>query len=136
MYIYQRDGNDAGLWIPTHRLLAGAETRVIRKGAAILDGRGLLDHFMVNAKLPYNRYRLRARFTTTRRFGPYAAVESYFVREGVDTVRYYAGFRWLATRQSALEMGYIYDARRPELGPPRHIIETRFSYDGFRINRH
>jgi hypothetical protein len=53
----------------------------------------------------------------------------------MDTVRYSAGVRWLAARECTLEAGYLYDARRPWNGPPRHVIDTHVYFDSFRILR-
>ena len=39
--------------------------------------------------------------------------------------RYQGGVRWRGSRWATVECGYMYDARSPQLGPPRHGLVTQ-----------
>jgi hypothetical protein len=134
-YNCQRDKGDLTGWWTTHRLQGGVEASVLRKGRVAVNARGLLDRIMPQSAPDFNRYRARLRLSTTSRVGPYAGFECLFLRTGLTSVRYAAGLRWRATRDCALEGGYLYDARRTAVGPSRHVIETRLTFDGLRLYR-
>jgi hypothetical protein len=134
-YYYYQDGDDARRWHTTQRVFAGMEAPVFQRGRAEVDARVLVERYLPDYKADFTRYRPRVRVSSLRRLGPYAYVESFFVADGLDTLRYSAGVRWLATSRSTVEVGYLYERRRASLGPHRHVIDTHFYFDHFRHKR-
>jgi hypothetical protein len=73
----------------------------------------------------FSRFRHRLRLSTNGRIGPFAGAEWFFDRMGYLAGRYSGGLRWRCSSWSSLEIGYLYDARSPLLGAPRHGIVTQ-----------
>lgn len=134
-YYYYRDSDDAHHWRTTQRAFAGVEAPVFKHGRMEVETRLVAERYLPDYKADFTRVRPRARVSSLRRLGPYAYVESFFVADGIDTMRYSAGVRWLATRHSTLEVGYLCDRRRASLGPNRHIIDTHLYFDHFQLKR-
>lgn len=123
-YYYGRDEDTREEWQDSHRVFGGAETRVHRWGAATVAARGLVERFG-GGRPSFTRFRNRIRLSTDRRIGPYASGEWLWDAKGYLAGRYSGGLRWRCSSWASIEFGYIYDARSPQLGPPRHGVVTQ-----------
>ena len=124
-YYYGREEDTREEWQNSHRLFAGAEARLYRRGAVSVASRGLVERFVVSARPSFNRFRYRTRLSTDYRIGPYTSGESFWDANGYLATRYQGGLRWRGSRWASVEFGYMYDARSPQLGPSRHGVVTQ-----------
>lgn len=124
-YYYGREEDTREEWQNSHRVFAGAEARVYRRGAVSVTTRGLVERFATSARPSFNRYRYRLRLSTNQRIGPYTSGEWFWDAKGYLAGRYQGGLRWRGSRWAAVEFGYMYDARSPHLGPSRHGLVTQ-----------
>ena len=94
-----------------------------------LDTRGIVERLFVVDRPQFSRYRHRIRLSSERRVGAYFTSEWFFDANGYLSSRHGAGVRWKCSEWGALEIGYLYDARRPGIGEPRHVIVTQVTLD-------
>ncbi len=128
-YYYGKEEDSAQDWQNLHRIFGGVEIPVFRNRGLSVDTRGLVERFFVPDDAQFTRYRHRLRLRTGRRLGPYVSTEWFFDAAGYLSGRYSAGIRWQYGESGTLESGYLYDARRPGIGEPRHVIVTQFTLD-------
>lgn len=131
-YYYGKEEDSAEDWRNFHRVFAGAEVPIYRLGAVRVATRGLIERFLVVERPGFSRYRHRIRMETSRALGPYVASEWFFDAGGWLSGRYAAGLRWRSNDWSSIEVGYLYDQRRPSVGEPRHVIVTQFTIERLR----
>lgn len=124
-YYYGREEDTREEWQNSHRVFAGAEVRVYRRGAGSVASRGLVERFVTSARPSFNRFRHRTRLSTDYRIGPYTSGEWFWDAKGYLAARYQGGLRWRSSRWASVEFGYMYDARSPQLGPSRHGVVTQ-----------
>ncbi len=124
-YYYGRDEDTHEEWHNSHRVFSGAEVPVYRNGAVSVAARGLVERFVTSARPSFTRFRHRLRLSTDSRVGPYASGEWFWDAKGYLAGRYSGGLRWRGSSWASIEFGYIYDARSPQLGPPRHGVVTQ-----------
>lgn len=124
-YYYGREEDTREEWQDSHRLFGGAEVRLYRRGAVTVAARGLAERFLREGRPDLTRLRQRVRLSTRHRIGPYTSGEWFWDLKGYLASRYQGGLRWRASRWLAIEAGYMYDARSPQLGPPRHGLVTQ-----------
>ena len=125
-YYYGKEEDAAEEWRNFHRIFSGVEVPVFQRRKASVATRGLVERFISDARPDFTRFRQRVRYSTTDRIGPYAQGEWFFDAKGYLSGRYSGGLRWRWTRSSWVELGYLYDVRRPEIGPSRHVFVTNF----------
>jgi len=123
-YYFGKEEDTREEWQESHRGFGGVEAGVYSKGAVSVAARGLVERFAAAGRPGFTRLRGRLRLTTGGRIGPYASTEWFFDRKGYLAGRYSGGLRWRWSSWSSLEAGYMYDARNPALGVPRHGIVT------------
>ena len=128
-YYYGKEEDSAEDWQNSHRIFAGIEAPVYGGRGVAIDTRGVVERFFVVDRPEFSRYRHRLRLRTTGRLGPYVSTEWFFDTNGYLSGRYGAGLRWRCAESSTLEVGYLYDARRADIGEPRHVIVTQFTLD-------
>lgn len=128
-YYYGKEEDSAEDWRNFHRIFAGAEVPLYRNRALNVETRGVAERFLAGDGRQFSRYRHRVRLRTAGRVGPYVTSEWFFVRDGLLSGRYGAGVRWRLAARASMEIGYLYDARRPAIGEPRHVIVTQFTLD-------
>lgn len=128
-YYYGKEEDAAEDWRNFHRVFGGLEVPVFRTKQMSVATRGLVERFLVGDQPGFTRYRHRIRLSTDRTIGPYVAAEWFFDAGGWLSARYAAGLRWRCNAWSSLEMGYLYDKRRPSVGEPRHVIVTQFTIE-------
>ena len=128
-YYYGKEEDSAEDWRNFHRLFIGIEVPLYRGLGLRLDTRGIVERFFVVDSPQFSRYRHRVRLRSERRLGPYIASEWFFDANGYLSGRYGAGVRWKYAESGAFEIGYLYDARRPTIGEPRHVIVTQVTLD-------
>lgn len=124
-YYYGREEDTREEWQNSHRVFAGAEARLYRRGAVSVATRGLVERFATGARPSFNRFRHRIRLSTSHRIGPYASGEWFWDAKGYLAGRYQGGVRWRGAKWAAVGFGYMYDARSPHLGPSRHGLVTQ-----------
>jgi len=129
-YYYGKEEDAADDWRNFHRVFGGVEVPVYRGKELSVATRGLVERFFVSDRSGFTRYRHRIRLATQKRIGPYVAGEWFFDGDGWLSGRYAAGIRWRCNRWSSVEVGYLYDQRRPSVGEPRHVIVTQFTLEG------
>ncbi len=134
-YYYGRDEDTREEWRSFHRLFGGAETRVRQWGAATLAARGLAERFWGGGRPAFTRLRNRIRLTMDGRIRPYLSGEWFWDTQGYLAGRYSVGLRWRCCRWASVEIGYLYDARSAQLGPPRHGVVTQLRLDPRRGRR-
>jgi hypothetical protein len=128
-YYYGKEEDSAEEWRNFHRVFTGVEVPLYRGSRLRVDTRGVVEHF-VPVDLPqFSRYRHRFRVRSERRIGPYVGGEWFFIAQGYLSSRYTFGVRWKCAELVAVEVGYLYDARRASIGEPRHVIVTQFTFD-------
>ncbi len=123
-YYYGKEEDTREEWRDSHRVFSGAEARVYGKGAVSVAARGLVERFIARSRPDFTRFRQRIRLSTDRRIGPFASGEWFLDVKGYLAGRYSGGLRWRCWSWSSVEFGYLYDARSPLLGVPRHTIIT------------
>ena len=128
-YYYGKEEDSANEWQNKHRIFGGIEVPVYSGRRVGIDTRGLIERFFVADGPEFNRYRQRLRLRTGGRLGPYVSTEWFFDASGYLSSRQGAGLRWRCTESATLEFGYLYDARRANIGEPRHVIVTQFTLD-------
>lgn len=128
-YYYGKEEDSANAWQNSHRVFAGIEVPVYGGHGVAVDTRGVVERFFVADSPGSSRYRHRLRLRTAGRLGPYVSTEWFFDANGYLSGRYGAGLRWRCAESGTLEFGYLYDARRPTIGEPRHVIVTQFTLD-------
>jgi hypothetical protein len=128
-YYYGKEEDSAEDWQNLHRIFGGVEVPVLRRRGISVDTRGIVERFFVPDRQQFTRYRHRLRLRTDRRIGPYVSSEWFFAADGYLSGRYGAGICWRCAESGTLEFGYLYDARRPTIGEPRHVIVTQFTLD-------
>lgn len=124
-YYYGRDEDTREEWQNSHRMFSGAEARVYQNGAVSVASRGLVEKFVTSARPSFTRFRYRIRLSAGRKVGPYTSGEWFWDAKGYLAGRYSGGLRWPGSGWASLEIGYMYDARSPQLGPPRHGVVTQ-----------
>lgn len=124
-YYYGREEDTREEWQNSHRVFAGVEAPVYRRGAVAVVSRGLVERFVTASRPSFNRFRHRVRLTTSYRVGPFTSGEWFWDAKGYLAARYQGGVRWRGSRWATVECGYMYDARSPHLGPPRHGVVTQ-----------
>ncbi len=123
-YYYGREEDTREEWQNSHRVFGGAELRIYRRGAVSVASRGLVERFVTTSRPSFNRYRFRTRLSANYPIGPFTSGEWFWDARGYLATRYQAGLRWRASKWASVELGYMYDARSPQLGPPRHGMVT------------
>ncbi len=123
-YYYGREEDTREEWQNSHRVFAGAETRVYRQGTLSVASRALVERFATGDRPSFTRFRYRIRASTDLRIGPYTSGEWFWDAKGYLAGRYQGGVRWRGSKWASLEFGYIYDARSSQLGPSRHGAVT------------
>ncbi|MCL5098903.1 MAG: DUF2490 domain-containing protein [Candidatus Omnitrophica bacterium] len=128
-YYYGKEEDSSDEWQNKHRIFGGLEVPVYGGHGVAIDTRGLVERFFVPDSPAFNRYRQRFRLRTDGRLGPYLSTEWFFDANGYLSSRHGAGLRWRCAESVTLEFGYLYDARRANIGEPRHVIVTQFTLD-------
>ena len=128
-YYCGKEEDSAEDWQNSHRIFAGIEAPVYRGCGVAIDTRGVVERFFVVDRPEFTRYRHRLRLRTSGRLGPYVSTEWFFDANGYLSGRHGAGLRWRCAESSTLEVGYLYDARRADIGEPRHVIVTQYTLD-------
>lgn len=111
-------------FIGGHRLFGGAEIAVVEARRFSIDQRFLAERFLPDAAADYNRYRLRSRLSVKGSVGPYTSHEFLFDARGWRSNRHSAGIRWSALPAVQIDLGYLYEHRRADVGPGRHMWLT------------
>lgn len=124
-YYYGREEDTREEWQNSHRVFSGAEARVSRKSGVSVAVRGLVERFATGGRPSFTRFRNRVRLSTDHRIGPFASGEWFWDVKGYLAGRYSSGLRWRSSNWASMEFGYLYDARSPHLGPPRHGVVTQ-----------
>lgn len=124
-YYYGREEDTREEWQNSHRTFAGAEARMYRRDAVSVAYRGLVERFVTGSRPSFNRFRHRIRLSTSHRIGPYTSGEWFWDAKGYLAGRYQGGVRWRRSKWASVELGYMYDARSPHLGPSRHGVVTQ-----------
>ena len=125
-YYYGKEEDATEEWRNFHRIFSGVEVPLFQTRKASVAARGLVERFISDARPDFTRFRQRVRYSTTSQIGPYAQGEWFFDAQGYLSSRYSGGLRWRWAASSWVEFGYLYDVRRPEIGPPRHVFVTNF----------
>ncbi len=125
-YYYGREEDSFEEWRNFHRIFGGVEAAAYRSRRGTVLGRSLVEQFFREERSGYTRHRHRVRFSPSGRVGPFAQGEWFFDSEGFLSARYSGGIRWRPARAAAIEVGYLYDARKAQLGPARHVLVTTF----------
>lgn len=128
-YYYGKEEDSAEDWRNFHRMFIGIEAPLHRSHGLRLDTRGIVERFFVVDHPQFSRYRHRIRLRSEGRVGPYFTSEWFFDANGYLSSRHGAGVRWKCAERGALEIGYLYDARRSTIGEPRHVIVTQVTLD-------
>ena len=113
-------------FIGGHRFFGGTELIAAETRRFSLDQRLLAERFVSDATEDFNRYRLRTRVSFKATLAPYTSHEFFFDARGWRSNRHSAGIRWSVTPGIQLDMGYLYEHRRPDAGPARHMWLTSF----------
>jgi len=111
-------------FIGGHRLFGGAEFDVAQSRRLAFDQRVILERFLSDAAPDFNRYRVRSRLTFKALLSPYTSHEFFFDAQGWRGNRHSAGVRWSPLRNVQVDLGYLYEARRAQVGPARHMLLT------------
>lgn len=111
-------------FIGGHRLFAGGEIVVIDTRRLSFDQRFLAERFLSDATDDFNRYRLRRRLSAKGSVAPYTSHELFLDARGWRSNRHSAGIRWTLLPAVQIDLGYLYEQRRPNVGPDRHIWLT------------
>jgi len=115
-------------FIGGHRFFGGPEFAVLATRRFSLDQRVLIERFLSNATPDFNRYRLRSRLSAKGVVAPYTSHEFFFDGLGWRSNRHSAGIRWSPLPALQLDFGYLYEHRRPEVGPARHMWLTSIHF--------
>ena len=127
-YYFGEDYDRHGAWAMSHRSFGGAEVGLANRQWFRLTSRAYVERFALYDKPDYFRHRARLRYTTAHKVAPVVVLEPFFDAHGLLTMRYSGGIRFTMTRGRALEVGYTYDQRRTNTGPPRHILTTHYVF--------
>lgn len=111
-------------FIGGHRFFGGGEVAVIEARRFAVDQRFLTERFLSDAAPDFNRYRLRSRLGVKGVMAPYTSHEFFFDAEGWRSNRHSVGIRWSPRRDIQIDLGYLYERRRPSVGPDRHMWLT------------
>jgi hypothetical protein len=111
-------------FIGGHRLFGGAEIAVADARRFSVDQRLLAERFLSDATADFNRYRFRSRLIAKGSVAPYTSHEFLFDARGWRSDRHSAGIRWKALPALQIDLGYVYEHRRADLGPSRHMWLT------------
>lgn len=115
-------------FIGGHRFFGGAEFAVVETRRFSLDQRVLIERFLSDAAPDFNRYRLRSRLSANGVVAPYTSHEFFFDALGWRSNRHSAGIRWSPLPALQIDLGYLYEHRRPEVGPARHMWLTSIHF--------
>lgn len=115
-------------FIGGHRLFGGADFTVVRNRHLAADLRGIAERFLSDAAPDFSRYRFRSRLSGRTRVAPTASYEVFLDRRGWRGDRYTGGVRWNVRSGIQVEVGYLYEHRRPDVGPHRHILTTSLQF--------
>jgi hypothetical protein len=111
-------------FIGGHRLFGGTEIAVVETRRISFDQRFLAERFLSDATDDFNRYRLRSRLSAKGWVAPYTSHEFFFDARGWRSNRHSAGIRWKALPAVQIDLGYLYEHRRAEIGTDRHMFVT------------
>lgn len=111
-------------FIGGHRLFAGGEIVVVETRRFSLDQRFLTERFLPDAADDFNRYRLRSRLSAEGSMAPYTSHEFFLDARGWRSNRHSAGIRWSLLPALQIDLGYLYEHRRADVGPSRHMLLT------------
>jgi hypothetical protein len=115
-------------FIGGHRLFGGAEIAVVDTARFSIDQRLLAERFLSDATADFNRYRFRSRLGAKGSLAPYTSHEFLFDAQGWRSNRHSAGIRWSALPAVQIDLGYLYEHRRADVGPGRHMWLTSFHW--------
>ena len=110
-----------------HRPFGGVEITLLQTNALKLEGRSLFERFLGSGS-DFNRVRNRLRVEARGKVAPYAGGEWFADARGSRGMRYSGGVRWEAGEQFEMDIGYFYEARRPDAGHNRHMFLTSFHF--------
>lgn len=128
-YYYAQQERKAGdAFIAGHRLFSGAEVSVAGYRRLAFDQRALVERLLSDAAPDFNRYRFRSRLSVNRPLAPYTSHEFFFDSQGWRSTRHSAGVRWSPIRGIQLDLGYLYEHRRLDVGQSRHILLTSLHF--------
>jgi hypothetical protein len=123
-YYTQQERSVDNDFIGGHRLFGGGEVVVIDAGRFSLDQRFLTERFLSDAADDFNRYRVRSRLSTKGLVAPYTTHEFFLDARGWRARRHSAGIRWTFSPAVQIDLGYLYEHRRADVGPNRHMWLT------------
>lgn len=115
-------------FIAGHRVFSGAEVAVAGNRRVAFDQRGLAERFLSDAAPDFSRYRFRSRLSVKAPVAPYTGLELFFDARGWRSTRHSAGIRWSPVRRVQLDLGYLYERRRHDIGGNRHLWLTSFHF--------
>jgi hypothetical protein len=109
------------------RPFAGGEVMIWGRGVEV-DGRSILERFLVAEEPDYFRFRNRVRVSLPRVRVWYAGVEIFVDANGVRSTRYSAGVRRTFRGSFIVDIGYFFEDRRPNPLGERHMFSTSFHW--------
>lgn len=111
-------------FIGGHRFFGGTEFVAFDARRFSFDQRALIERFLSDAAPDFSRFRLRSRLSAKGVVAPYTSHEFFFDAVGWRGNRHSAGIRWSPRQALQIDLGYLYEHRRPEVGPARHMWLT------------
>jgi hypothetical protein len=115
-------------YVAGHRFFSGAEVAVLDNRRVLLEQRFVAERFLSQATADFNRYRFRSRLSATGELAPYLAHEFFLDARGWRSNRHSAGIRWRPRAGIMVEFGYLYERRRQNVGPHRHVGLTTINW--------
>jgi hypothetical protein len=116
-------------FIAGHRFFGGGEVRVAGTRRVALGQRVLAERFLSAYSPDFTRYRARTQLTAAARVQPYLGHEIFFDAKGWRSGRTSSGVRWSPGRNVRVDLGYIYEHRRQDIGRDRHLWVTSVGYE-------
>ena len=115
-------------FIAGHRLFSSAEVAVAGNRRLGFDQRALVERLFSVAAPDFIRYRFRSRLSVKAPVAPYTSHEFFFDAQGWRSARHSAGIRWSPVRGVQIDLGYLYEHRRLDVGGNRHIWLTSLHF--------
>lgn len=128
-YYYARQQRKADRdFVAGHRFFGGAEVAAASYRRLSFDQRALAERFQSDAAPDFSRYRFRGRFSVQAPVSPYTGHEFFLDSRGWRSTRHSAGIRWSPIPGVQIDLGYLFENRRADLGGDRHLWLTSLHF--------
>ncbi|MFN0171797.1 MAG: DUF2490 domain-containing protein [Bryobacteraceae bacterium] len=111
-----------------HRFFGGAEVAVAGYRRLAFHQRLLAERFLSDAAPDFSRYRFRSRLSVQAPVAPYTSHEFFLDAQGWRSTRHSMGIRWSPIPGVQIDLGYLFENRRPDVGRDRHLWLTSLHF--------